>query len=151
MLKEITTYVVQVDSSATSATILGMDITTIIISIIVPIILTILGVLLAIWLPRKMREKLRVRVVAQLNGKQFEQLSMLYCDRVPDYERVPPNHFAAFFRREYSAKSISDFRRRLRQTSTPVHLLLIARTSEGICGFLKAIFIPDVRSLLLHI
>lgn len=136
---------VPTDLSATGATILGMDIPTTIIPILVSIILAILGV----WLPRKMRDRLRVRVAPQLNSKQFGQLSMLYCDRVPDYERVPPNHFRAFFQCEYSAKSLSDFRHRIRQASTPVHLLLIARTSESICGFLKAIFIPDIRCLFI--
>jgi hypothetical protein len=126
-----------------------MDASTVIISLLVPIILTILGVILKVWLPRKMRDRLRVRVVANLSGQQFQQLSALYCDRVPDYERVPPNHFQAFFQREHSAKSFRDFRHRTRRATAPVHLLLVARTSEGICGFVKAIFIPDLRCLFI--
>jgi len=126
-------------------TVFGMDISTIIISILVPLFLTIFGV----WLATKWRDKLRVRIVPKLNSKQFGQLSALYCERVPYYERVPPNHFRAFFRREHSTKSVREFRRRINQTTAPVHLLLVARTSEGICGFIKAIFIPDVRFLFI--
>lgn len=130
-------------------TILGINRSTAIISILVPFILTILGAILGVWLQRKMRDKLRVKVVPKLNGKQFEELSALYCDRIPDYERVPPNHFRAFFRREHSAKSLRDFRHRIRQATAPVHLLLVARTSKGICGFVKAIFISDIRCLFI--
>lgn len=136
-------------TATTGSTILGMDTSTVIISIVVPIILTILGVILKIWLPRKMRDKLRVRVVSKLSGQQFQQLSALYCDRVPDYERVPPNHFRAFLQREHSARSLRDFRHRTRRATAPAHLLLVARTSEGICGFVKAIFIPDLRCLFI--
>lgn len=143
------TNAVPTNSPPTGLAFLGLDTSTVITAILVPIILTILGVIFGVWLPRKMRDKLRVRIVPKLNGKHFEQLSALYCDRVPDYERVPPNHFRAFFRREHSAKSLSDFRLRVNCATAPVHLLLVARTSEGICGFLKAIFIPDVRCLFI--
>ena len=130
---------------APTPTFFGLDRTTVISSILVPLLLTIFGV----WLTTKWRDKLRVRVVSKLNSKQFEQLSSLYCERIPDYERVPPHHFQAFFRREHSAKSIRDFKRRIRCTTAPVHLLLVARTSVDIYGFLKAIFIPEVRCLFI--
>lgn len=126
-------------------TVFGTDLSTIIINILVPLLLTIFGV----WLAVTWRDKLRVRIAPKLNSKQFGQLYALYCERVPDYERVPPSHLRAFFRREHSAKSVREFRRRINHTTDPVHLLLVARTSEGICGFIKAIFIPDVRCLFI--
>lgn len=115
---------------------------TLVFSLAVPLCLTLLGV----WLSVR-RHKLQIRAVFKLGDKYFNQLAALYCERVPDYERVPPNHFRAFFRREHSAKSIRDFQRRARKATTPVHLLLIARTRGEICGFIKAIFIPKIRCL----
>ncbi|MEI7789247.1 MAG: hypothetical protein WCI23_11385 [Chlorobiaceae bacterium] len=123
----------------------GLDIKTVITAIVVPFILTIIG----IGFSRKKRDKLRVRVVSKLNQKQFEELSSLYCHRVPDYERVPPNHFQAFFQQKLSAKSIRNFRHRIHLAANPVHLLIVTRSPEGICGFLKAIFIPDIRCLFI--
>ncbi len=132
-------------SPTSDVTVFGMNLSTIITSVLFPLLLTIFGV----WLATKWRDRLRLRIVSKLNSKEFEQLSALYCERVPDYERVPPNHFRVFFRREYSAKSVRDFRRRIYRTGAPVHLLLVAQTSRGISGFLKAIFIPDVRCLFI--
>lgn len=128
-----------------TAVFLDLDLSTVVTALIIPLALTILGV----WLAMKWRDKLRVRVVPRMKDAEFQELSALYCDRVPDYERVPPKHFRAFFGREYSARSVRDFRRRTKASDGPVHLLLVARTSKDICGFLKAIFVPDTRCLFL--
>lgn len=125
---------------------LGLDYTTIVTGILVPFFIAVF----AVWLTLNWRAKVRVKIVPKLNKKEFEQLSALYLGRVPDYERVPPNHFQAFFTRKHSAKSIRDFKRRIKLASTgPVHLLLIARISGTICGFLKAIYIPDIHCLFI--
>jgi len=142
-MNELVTNVLSMISAVASHGLLGLDRTTAITGIAVPAISVIFGV----WLTRKWRDKLRVRVVATLNDEEFDDLSGLYCDRVPDYERVPPSHFRAFFGKQYSAKSNRDFKRRIARDDAPVHLLLIADTPEGICGFLKGIYVPGIRSL----
>ncbi|NNN20115.1 MAG: hypothetical protein HKL84_09745 [Acidimicrobiaceae bacterium] len=133
--------------------ILGLDRSTFVTSIVVPVIIAILTIALTawltVWLTAKWRDRLRVKVMRKLSHQQFEELSALYCERIPDYERVPPNHLQAFLRRQHSAKSLHDFKRRLNRSTDPVHLLFVARTASGICGFLKAIYIPEVRSLFI--
>lgn len=127
-----------------SPNIFGID-TTIFFSFIVPVAVAILGAILSAYFSKKMRDKLKVKVVSTLNDKKFQRLSTLYCDRIPDYERVPPNHFRAFLHPRYSANSIRDFKNRIQRSKIPVHLLLVAQTSNRIFGFVKAIFIPNIR------
>lgn len=130
-------------------TVLGMERATAVMTVITVILVPLLLAIFKVWLTRKWRDKLRVRIAPTLNDKQFQELSALYCERVPDYERVPPNHFSAFFRREYSAKSIRDFRDRISRDNVPVHLLFVGQTAQDICGFLKAIYVPGVHCLFI--
>jgi hypothetical protein len=102
-----------------------------------------------VWLTLRLRDRLSVKLASTLNDRQFADLVALYLDRVPDYERVPPDHFKAFLETEYSATSRRCFRRLVNKNTIPVHLLLVARTSHGICGFVKAIFVPNVQCLFI--
>ena len=123
----------------------GMDATQLTTTIIVPFLIAVFTV----WLTLKLRDRLRVKIVSKLNKNKFNELVALYIDRVPDYERVPPDHFKAFFKTSYTSSSSRNFRKRVKLNSRPVHLLLIAQTSQGICGFLKVIFIPNICSLFI--
>jgi hypothetical protein len=116
-------------------------------SILVPFLIAIVAAFFTVWLTRRWRDKLKVKIVSTLPAQEFEQLSALYCDRVQHFERVPPNHFRAFLKRDFSASSIRNFRRRSKRSNSPLHLTLIAKSSNGIRGFIKAIFIPEVRGL----
>ena len=98
---------IQTSSPPTEPKFLGMDRPTAITAIVVPFVLAILGAWFGVWLTKKWRDKLRVKVVCKLNDKKFGQFSALYCERVQHYERVPPNHFRAFLRRDHSATSIN--------------------------------------------
>lgn len=142
-------YSSSVGKATSPQKILGFEIPTIITSFIVPILVAILGAALSAWFTKKIRDKLQVKVVSNLGSEQFQQLSSLYCDRVQDYERVPPHHFKAFFNREHSAKSLREFRKRTFKADVPVHLLLVAKSSDKICGFIKSIYLPDTHCLFI--
>jgi hypothetical protein len=103
----------------------------------------------AVWLTLRAKAKLRVSIFACLGDRAFADLVALYLERVPDYERVPPDHFKAFFNCEYVASSHRDFRRRVAANVLPAHLLITARVSGDTVGFLKAIFIPGLRTLFI--
>jgi hypothetical protein len=118
-----------------------------ILSILWLLLWPLLLAVIPVWLALKLRDRLKVKSVAVLKELSFRDLVTLYTERVPDHERVPPDHFKAFFNSNYSSKSARDFRRRVKENTIPAHLLLIAKTSHGICGFLKAIYVPGIQCL----
>ena len=126
-----------------------LDPQTVFTAILVPLLIGLFILWLTLWLTPRMRVKLRVGVVRSLRPQSFNELSALYCERVPAHDRVPPIHFRAFFRREHAASSARDFCRRAKRNRQPVHLLLVARTCHGLHGFLKAIFVPQVRCVFI--
>ncbi len=119
------------------------SIITIVSQVLTVLVIPALLVVFSVWLTIKLRDKLRIKIVASLNHRDFDELVALYLDRVPDYERVPPDHFKAFFATRQSAKSARDFCSRIPGQNEPTHVLLIAKTSHEICGFLKAIYVPE--------
>lgn len=113
---------------------------------VIGIIIGILGVLIAvfaIYFPIYYSKRINTIILKEKSTQDFNRAITLYFDRIPDEQRIPPDHLKKSLNPDISAVSKKDFRKRVKKGDNIVHLPIIAKCEGEIIGFLKAIYVKE--------
>lgn len=117
-----------------------MEIVIAIIGIAIAIVIGIFSIVIPIYYSKK----LKVLILKPDDAKRIEKSINLYFEKIPDEQRIPPDHLIKSLKLPSSALSVKDFKVKVASGYRIVHLPIVAEIQSEIVGFLKAIYVKDM-------
>jgi hypothetical protein len=114
------------------------------------IVIGIIGIIIAIiaiYYPRYSKQ-IKISFLKPTDSKKVDKSIDLYFEKISDEQRIPPDHLIKSLRLPSSATSIRDFKKKI-ESNLVVHLPLIAEVQDEVVGFLKVIYIKDLKYIFI--
>lgn len=116
------------------------------------IIIAIIGILVAIVIayltivyPIRYSKKMNVCFLKSNDADNVQKFIDLYCEKIADEQRIPPDHLKKSLALKSSATTIKDFKKKVNGNFKTVHLPLFVKSQGEIIGLLKAIYVKDLE------
>lgn len=114
---------------------------------IIEIMIGVGAAILSAYLPLKFRNRLKVVSLKKGQTARINKFIDLYIERIPENQRVPPDHIIKFLNSEKNAASLREFRKKVALGYDTVHFLLLATSGWEVMGFTKVIYVKSISCL----
>lgn len=116
------------------------------------IVIGVLGIIIAIiaiYYPIRYSKQIKTSFLKPSDSKRVDKSIDLYFEKIPDEQRIPPDHLIKSLKLPSSATSIKDFKSKVAGNNSVVHLPLIAEVQDEVVGFLKVMYVKDLKYIFI--
>lgn len=105
--------------------------------------------IIAFVYPLRFSKQIKTSFLSPSDAKKVDKSIDLYFEKIPDEQRIPPDHLIKSLKLASSAISIRDFKEKISSYNSIVHLPLIAEVEGEVVGFLKVMYVVDLKYIFI--